>query len=178
MADIDGFGKLFAEIDNMTAGMEDKEVVAGFVEGANYSDGTSIAAVAATQNFGTGRIPPRPFMSNAINDHENEWIEELSELIKEGKSVDDALSLVGQLMQSDIKEAIIDITSPPLAPLTMMIRKIKKERNQVGVPTTNDIFAAAVARLREGDRDFSGVNDKPLVDSKTMLTHVEFEVRK
>ena len=178
MADIEGFGKLFAEIDNLAADLQDKSVIAGFVEGANYSDGTPIAAVAATQNFGTERIPPRPFMTNAIDHHENEWIEELGELIKDGKSVDDALSSVGLLMQSDIKEAIIDLHEPQLAPLTMMIRKVKRDRNQVGMPTTNSIFIEAISRLEAGDRNFSGVNDKPLVDSGNMLNHVEFEVRK
>lgn len=178
MADIEGFGEIFAEIDNMTKEMEDRSVVAGFVEGAEYSDGTPIAQVAATQNFGNGKIPPRPFMTKAIEENEDEWLEELGDALKSGQSVDKALTTIGLLMQADIKQAIIDTNEPPLALLTLLIRKIKRDRHLVGMPTTPEILMEARHALRGDDViDLEGVSDKPLVDSGTMLNHVDFQVK-
>lgn len=178
MADIEGFGEIFAEIDNMTKEMQDRSVVAGFVEGAEYSDGTPIAKIAAIQNFGSGKIPPRPFMTKAIEQNENEWIEELSDALKSGKSIDQALTMTGLLMQADIKQAIIDMNEPSLSLLTLLIRKIKRDRHLVGMPTTPEIFFEAIRTMKsDNEIDLEGVSTKPLVDSGTMLNHVDFQVK-
>jgi hypothetical protein len=46
---------------------------AGFLENATYPDGTPVATVAAANEFGTRRIPARPFFRNMIAAKSDEW---------------------------------------------------------------------------------------------------------
>ena len=56
---------------------------AGILTGERYSDGTLLATVADINNFGTadGRIPARPFFSDAVDDIAEELPDMLARLI-------------------------------------------------------------------------------------------------
>lgn len=99
----------------------------GFFSTAKYPDGTPVAAVAAWNEFGTRRkngnvgIPSRPFFRNAIKNAENGIVDiarrhidpVLLEISKE------AAGLMGAYMQGEIQQEIVNLRTPPNAPLTI-----------------------------------------------------------
>lgn len=94
----------------------------GFLEGATYPDGTSVAMVAAIQNFGaTARgIPPRPFFSNMVADKSPEWPEALGKiLVAKNYDASGSLELMGQGIKGQLQQEIVDTNSPPLSPVTV-----------------------------------------------------------
>ena len=54
---------------------------AGFLENATYPDGTPVALVAAANEFGTKRIPARPFFRNMIAAKSDEWAPAIGHLL-------------------------------------------------------------------------------------------------
>lgn len=97
------------------------QVRVGFLENATYPDGTSVATVAAAQNFGapSRNIPPRPFFSNMVEEKQHEWPEALRIALEGGASTDQALALLGEGMRGQLQQSIRDTNSPPLSPVTV-----------------------------------------------------------
>lgn len=97
-------------------------VKVGFLEGATYPDGTPVAMIAAIQNFGAPKrsIPPRPFFSNMIDKHGSEWGGEVAELL-DRTGFDSALTLelMGERIEGQLRQEIVDTNSPPLSPKTI-----------------------------------------------------------
>lgn len=94
----------------------------GFLEGATYPDGTSVALVAAINEFGAPSRgqPPRPFFRRMIAAHENEWPEALALNLKATNGdVSTALGRVGAGIAGQLRQSIVDLTDPPLAPYTI-----------------------------------------------------------
>lgn len=94
----------------------------GFLEGATYPDGTSVAMVAAIQNFGAPAlgIPPRPFFSNMIAKEANNWGPKLARILhNRGYDVDASLRLMGMGIAGQLAQSIVDTNEPPLAPATV-----------------------------------------------------------
>jgi len=94
----------------------------GFLEGASYPDGTSVALVAAVQNFGAPSrgIPPRPFFTNMVKNHQDEWpgvIE--AALAAENYDAKEAMRWVGEHIAGELRQSILDTNDPPLAPATI-----------------------------------------------------------
>lgn len=101
----------------------------GFLEGAKYPNGTSVALVAAVQNFGApGRgIPARPFFSNMVEAKSPAWPGALGALLKNtGYDVDAALKLMGEEIKGQLQQSIRDTNSPPLSPLTIERKGFEK----------------------------------------------------
>lgn len=94
----------------------------GFLEGATYPDGTSVALVAAVQEFGapSRNIPPRPFFRNMIAKEEGHWGDDVAALLK-AKEMDakQALELMGEEIAGELRQSIVDTNDPPLAPATV-----------------------------------------------------------
>jgi hypothetical protein len=94
----------------------------GFLENATYPDGTSVATIAAIQNFGApmAGIPPRPFFSGMVNREAGGWGVKMAQVLKR---VDDdaekALALMGQGIAGQLRQAIVDTKDPPLKPETI-----------------------------------------------------------
>lgn len=94
----------------------------GFLEGATYPDGTSVALVAAVQNFGSPSrgIPPRPFFSNMIAQNKDTWGERLAAILKaQNMDAKRALELMGAGIAGQLRESIVNTNAPPLAPATI-----------------------------------------------------------
>ena len=94
----------------------------GFLENATYPDGTSVAMVAAIQEFGAPSvgIPPRPFFRNMIAAHAGEWPDAAAALIK--KNDYDTAKVLGQIgegIAGQLRQSIVDLTDPPLKPSTI-----------------------------------------------------------
>jgi hypothetical protein len=99
------------------------EVRVGFLDDATYPDtGESVALVAYANEYGDsahGR-PPRPFMRNTIAAHKGEWGKAVAlNLRATGYDAKKTLDRVGQGIAGQMKQSIIDLTDPPLAPSTI-----------------------------------------------------------
>ena len=73
---IKGMRSLQARLKNISKSYEsNKQVRAGFLEGATYPDGTPVALVAAVHEFGAPakNIPARPFFRAAIAQNKDKW---------------------------------------------------------------------------------------------------------
>lgn len=110
-----------------------KNVLIGFPESAGgYSDGTSIAGVAAVHEFGSDTVDERPFLRPTVNENQ-ELISELlsdgvAEVIESGGDIDTALDAVGLRISGLVKEKIESIESPTLSPKTVAARKKRTGR--------------------------------------------------
>jgi len=94
----------------------------GFLEGATYPDGTSVGLIAAIQEFGASSqgIPPRPFFRTMIAAKKREWGPALAgELKASDYDAKKALGVLGEGIAGQLRQSIIDLISPPLAPATI-----------------------------------------------------------
>lgn len=155
-----------------------RAVRAGFLENATYPDGTSVAQVAAMQNFGTSTAPPRAFFTNVIKQKSPEWAVILMQLLKNTDyDVDRAMNQMGAVMAGQIRQAIVDMNDPALSPITLMLRKIKDERGDPnGTTITAATLGEAAQRVAAGEQGVSGTRAKVLVDTAHMLNSVDHEV--
>lgn len=82
----------------------------GFLEGATYPDGTTVAMVAAVQEFGSpaNNIPPRPFMRTAIEQKKQRWADHVAKVLPKVDSADDALNIVAETMEDDFRRSVRD----------------------------------------------------------------------
>lgn len=128
----------------------------GFPENAKYPDGTSVAMVAALNEFGTRTQPPRPFFRNTIDERAGAWAHNTGVALKRTKyNAAAAMALVGQGAKEDVQDSIRKLTDPPLAESTIA-RKTKKTRKKV-----RGVLGPA----------------KPLIDTAHMLNTVSVRVR-
>ena len=148
------------------------EVQVGFLEGARYPDGTSVALVAATQNFGAPAkgIPPRPFFTNMIDKHGNEWGGQLEQLlVRTGGDARLSLEMMGQHIQGQLREEIIATNSPPNAMATNLL----KQRFPMGGQSFQDVLKA----WSDAAAGVTAPAGKPLVHTGHMLGSVDSEVK-
>ena len=114
-----GTAKVLAAVKGLD-GLEGKT---GWFETAHYPEGTPVAYVATIQEFGTGRIPARPFMRPAVADHAGEWMDMLAQGAKAsltgGPAPEQVLELVTLAAAGNVAEKIQAVTSPPLSPATV-----------------------------------------------------------
>lgn len=150
-------------------------VKVGWLEGETYPDGTSVAMVAAIQNFGAPArgIPPRPTLS-ALVKQASTWPDKLWAVLQAvDLDVDKAMDLMGQGLVSDLQQVIRDVEAPPLSKVTLLLR----ER----FPTRDGMTSADVWKAFEdvaAGVEPSGGSAKPLVWSGQMLRDVDYEVVK
>lgn len=92
----------------------------GFMAGATYPDGTSVALVAALNEFGTSRAPPRPFFRNMIAAKSSGWGPAAGKLlVSNNYDVRTTLTLVGEGIKGQLQQSIASNTPPPNAPSTV-----------------------------------------------------------
>ena len=155
----------------------------GFLPGgkAYPETGELVAAVAAKQEYGdpASRIPPRSFMRSTISERREEWRELVMDgckMVAQGKlSIVDVLSGVGLQAEGDVVKKISEIWEPALSPVTIMIRKFKKENRDLHVSPA--VLKQAWLRVQAGETT-EGISEKPLVDTGTMLAQITHAVVK
>lgn len=97
-------------------------IKAGVLAGATYpeethkmADGTvvkdaraglPVAMIAMALNYGTSKIPARPFMEKTIADRKAEWIKGLTVMMTMGYSAETAMGQIGVAMRDDIQTTI------------------------------------------------------------------------
>ena len=123
VAEIFGGDKLKAALDKIAANLSNgAEVEVGFMSSASapYPDGTSVAAVAAFNEFGTAHSPPRPFFRNAIVKNSGKWPKNVATALKDNDyDPVAALDAVGAEIEDEIRLEIRSNTPPPNAPSTV-----------------------------------------------------------
>lgn len=141
--------KILDALNNIASNLSDKQLKVGFIDGATYPDGTPVAMVAATNEYGNpaNNQPPRPFFRNAIAEHESEWLDAISRGLQKGVPLNDVLAVVGERAVGDVVQSIATLMDPPLSPSTIASRKSK-----------------------------GNASTKPLVDTKVMIRDVHYEV--
>lgn len=99
----------------------------GVMENArNIDTGEPVAPYAAANEFGTSRIPARPFLRSTIEAKGNEWADYLGKAIRARVPLKTALELTGEKMKSDVKATISGNMAPANAPSTIR-RKLRQE---------------------------------------------------
>lgn len=94
----------------------------GFLSGATYPDGTSVALVAAINEFGAPSRgqPPRPFFRNMIKKNSASWPDAVAGLMRaHDNDVATVLDLVGQGVAGQLRQSIVDLDTPLLAASTV-----------------------------------------------------------
>lgn len=133
----------------------------GWFEGQPYPDGTSVAMVAMTQEYGSPakNIPPRPFVRPTISKYEKQWANYFEkgskELLKNEITIEQIFEKVASKAASQIKKSITEVTEPPLAQATINARLRRKKNKTVTTGLT-----------------------KPLIDTKHMFRSLSYVVEK
>lgn len=96
---------------------------AGFIKNKAYPDGTSVIDVAIKNEYGDGKIPPRPFLRNAIKKNEKKWIryfEENFDFNQESPAdLESIMQTIAEMMKADIVRSIDENLPPPNSPATI-----------------------------------------------------------
>jgi hypothetical protein len=70
--------------------------------------GMKVAVIAAALNYGTSKVPPRPFMDKTVAEQRRAWTHAAVTLMMGGMPARQALATVGQIMAEDIQHTITD----------------------------------------------------------------------
>ena len=106
-------------------GVDNVEV--GFYSSAKYQDGTPVTNVAAWNEFGTSKIPARPFMRNANKDLKDTVPQYIKNKVDPKTMVvtPQMAAEVGEIAKSRIQQEIVDLKEPPNAPATLALKSPK-----------------------------------------------------
>ena len=150
----------------------------GFLEGSTEADGTSIPMIAAIHEYGAPRagIPPRPYFRTMIEAHSKEWPGTISTILNQTKfDSEKALKQTGEVISAELRQSIIDLNSPPLSPITVMLRGMRTQKRYRDLGFWKR-YAIARQRVEDGLTNY-GASMKPLVDTGTMLRSVDYTVK-
>lgn len=146
-------------------------VKAGVLAGATYEDGTSVAEIAFYNEYGTSRIPARPFLRTACWNNSKAWkklVNRASARYLDGNgTISDVVTITGGQMEADIKASIKDGEFEPISPVTKMSRYLRKKR---GIEKPQNFFTAA--RLVKEGKTAPGGDDLPLYDSHVLYNAI------
>lgn len=168
--------KLFKELERKLQNAGQFKIKAGVLARSTYPDtGESVAKVARIQEYGTSRIPARPFLRNAVAANEGKWVarfkSDIAKYLRGDISLASAKTLTGDMMVADIKETIREGVNPPISEVTKMVRKMTKTE---GKKKGRKTYAEAVKRVRKGERA-DDVDATPLYDTHVLYSSIESE---
>lgn len=139
-----GTAKVLATLEGLD-GLEGK---VGWFESARYPGGTPVAYVATIHEFGTGRIPARPFMRPAVADHGGEWLGLIGQGVKAsmmgGPSPAEVLELVMLQAAGNVAEKIQSL--PPLDPKSSAVT-IKRKGHSKALIDTGQMFQSVTGKV-------------------------------
>lgn len=114
-------------LENELKGLiKNKSLEVGFFEVSKYDNGVYVASVASFNEYGTAKIPPRPFFRNAVTKNSNKWNDILTNELRNSVDVELAYHRVGEVAKGDIVESIMQTNTPPNSPLTIAKKKSSK----------------------------------------------------
>ena len=101
---------------------KDPTVKIGFLSGATYPDGQSVAAVAAFNEFGVPSRgqPPRPFFRGMVARQKGSWASAIAQnLAATHYDARRTLDRMGQGIKGQLQQSIVELRDPPLSPSTV-----------------------------------------------------------
>lgn len=123
MATVSGGDNLSKVLTDMAGALgRGDSVDVGFLAGATYPGGKSVAMIAAIQEFGAPSrgIPPRPYFRGMIQSRKAQMPTAIAgALIDSGYDSGVALSRVGEGVKGWLQQSIVDLKEPPLSPVTI-----------------------------------------------------------
>ena len=185
-----GLGKALGAMSDSVS--KASKVDVGFLENSTYPDGTSVPMVAAIQEYGAPKarfpIPARPFFRTMIKEKSGEWPKAVADLLKMNKlDTYKTLDQMGQAIKGQLQQSIVDMNSPALSPVTLMLRALVGPNGKVeGIGQVYQAIRLVQAGqtpdsyLRsKGKRPKAGgqaVSAKPLVWTGHLLNSVDYKV--
>ncbi len=180
MATLTGGTKLKAKLAEIAKNLEGKHTLrVGFLEGSEYPDENGHSNVTAAQtawwlNYGHKGTPPRPFFTNMVDEKSGAWGDKLARILAgNGYDIDAALELMGEGISDQLRDAIFNLTSPSLSPVTLMLRKMLKDDPNMII--TGATVGEAARRVDAGETP-DGVSTKVGVFTGHMSNSVTHEV--
>ncbi len=126
MAVLAGGEKLAKVLAGIAEQMEGS-VSVGFLAGATYPDGTPVAQVAFWNEYGTTKIPPRPFFRTMIANESPGWGVMMAKATKHFEySGDEVLKFMGLKISEQLQQSIVGWQTPPNAPYTIAKKGFNK----------------------------------------------------
>lgn len=120
---------------NRVRGVHGASVKVGFI-GNHYPDGTSVVSVAYFHEFGTSKMPARPFLRLGVrrfNAEEPALRRRASRAVLFGMPRAQALGLIGAKARDHVVAQINDNTPPALAPATIKAKGSSKTLVDTGL---------------------------------------------
>lgn len=137
---INGGDKLRATLQRMASRLSAPGTLrVGFLEGATYpatrgQSGLHVATVAFWNEFGTARMPPRPFFRRMIAAKSPGWAAALAKIAKATQyNALASLKLMGTGIKDQLVKSINDFSDPPLAASTIARKGFAKPLIDTGV---------------------------------------------
>ena len=157
--------RLHVSLGNITKALKQNVYAeAGWTaESGSYPTGENVANIAILQEYGgTGKsgnvIPPRPFVRPTVAAQGNKYVnfaqKSIIAAMKKGESPLSVMAMLAERIAADLKKSILAVFEPPLAPLTI---KLRRER-----------WADAGT-----DNGYGGILEKPLIDTGRMINSVQ-----
>lgn len=98
-------------------------IVSGTGEHPNGTGGQSLAEVGWWNEFGTDKIPERPFLRTGLRENVNNYRAimqaQLKAFLTQKTEESQALGVLGEKAQADVQRKIVQVSSPPNTPLTV-----------------------------------------------------------
>ena len=120
--------------------LDGKEIRAGVLPSAgNGKKGVPIAEYATFNEYGTKKIPSRPFMATSADENKG-WSTSVKNAVKgiiDGAEVISQMNTVGEKMKTDIKKNIGTYRFKPLKPAT-----VKKKGHDIQLIDSGDLYDA------------------------------------
>lgn len=112
--------KIMQDLQENIKGLTSKATLnVGFFESSRYTEGTYVAQVARIQEYGSLKIPPRPFFRNAIDNNMQKWLDFLGRDLVNTNNAELSYNRLGEMARGDIVESITQLDTPPNAPKTI-----------------------------------------------------------
>lgn len=118
----------------------DKTLNVGFFENSKYENGLYVAQVAFWQEYGTARIPLRPFMRKAISANKKKWFALAEAGFKKGENIDIIFGKIGEVAKGDCVLSLTQLNSPANAKSTIKLKKSSKPLIDSGFMRSNITF--------------------------------------
>lgn len=128
MASLKGGHKLQQYLAKLAAKLKQPGTLrVGFLEGATAPNGDNLALRAWRLEFGTSKMPPRPFFRNMIAAKSGEWPDGIAYQLKATDyNVRLTLERTGEAIKGQLKESMLDLWTPPLSPVTIAKKGFEK----------------------------------------------------
>lgn len=117
--------------------LADRTIHVGFQRGKGvYENGADVADVARYNEYGTSKIPARPFMEQSFSRHEQEYVEECEKIYNamlKGQKTSGMIRKFGQKVKQDIVDEIELGQFVPNAPSTVARKGFNKPLYETGL---------------------------------------------